>query len=78
MQLWIGQHNEVHGKNKDPFLQMISYIVEDVFEVSKKLKAKNVEIIGGPEISPTGDMYYLTTRDPELNLIQMFSKAKSS
>jgi predicted enzyme related to lactoylglutathione lyase len=76
MRLWIGQHSEVKGKNKDPFRQMISYIVDDVFEVAKILKDKKVEIIGGPDISPTGDIYFLTARDPELNLIQMFSFKK--
>lgn len=75
MMLWIGFHSEVHGKSKDPFRQMISYWVDDVYKVAEKLKEKDVEIIGGPALSPTGDLHFLTARDPELNLIQMFSKA---
>ena len=74
MMLWIGSHSEVSGKSKDPYRQMISYWVEDVYTLSNILKNKNVEIINGPDKSPDGELNFLTARDPELNLIQMFSK----
>lgn len=74
MMLWIGSHSEVKGKSKDPFRQMISYWVEDVYELAGILKKKNVEIINGPGKSPDGELNFLTVRDPELNLVQMFSK----
>lgn len=74
MMLWIGEHSKVKSKSKDPFRQMISYWVEDVYQISEILKQRQVEIIAGPSLSPTGDLHFLTARDPELNLIQMFSK----
>jgi hypothetical protein len=74
MMLWIGSHSEVKGKSKDPFRQMISYWVKDVYELADTLKNKNVEIINGPAKSPDGELNFLTARDPELNLVQMFSK----
>jgi hypothetical protein len=74
MMLWIGSHSEVKGKSKDPFRQMISFWVDDVYKVNEILKEKKIEIVAGPGKSPDGELNFLTARDPELNLIQMFSK----
>lgn len=53
---------------------MISYIVDNVYELFKTLKEKDIEIIAGPEKSPADpNLSFLTAFDPEKNLIQMFS-----
>ena len=70
--LWIGEHSEVEGRNKDPFRIMISYFIDDVQKMESHLKEHNVEIIAGPAESPDGSRFFLTARDPEKNLIQLF------
>ena len=74
MMLWIGQHSEVHGKNKDTNRQMISYFVDDVYKDYEILNSRGVEFILKPKASPDGSLNVATAIDPEGNLIQLFSK----
>jgi predicted enzyme related to lactoylglutathione lyase len=77
MYLWIGYHSKVKGVNKDPYRQMISFFVDDVFGVYKQLVEKDVKVIAKPHPSPTGELNVLTIMDPEDNLIQLFSNVPS-
>lgn len=77
MYLWIGYHNKVNGKNKDPYRLMVSFYVKDVSSVYKKLVEKDVKIVAKPHISSAGELNVLTIMDPEDNLIQLFSRVHS-
>lgn len=70
---WIGQHDQVHGKNKDPYRNILCFNVKSANEVYEELSAKNVEFIRKPSLAPTGDLYVATAVDPEGNLIQFES-----
>lgn len=70
---WIGYHDQVKGMSKDPFRIMIGFWIDDVYSAYEELKAKGVEFIAEPKISPTGDYHVATAKDPEGNIIQLFS-----
>lgn len=70
--LWIGYHDKVTGKNKDPFRIMIGFHVDDVYQSYEELSAKGVEFISKPQVSPTKDYDVATAVDPEGNVIQLF------
>ena len=51
--LWIGYHDKVRGKSKDPYRSFVSFNVDSVTELYEKLSPKGVEFIRKPSISPT-------------------------
>lgn len=71
--LWIGYHSEVKGTAKDKYRIMPGFVVEDVYEIEKKLTAKGATIFAAAQISPTEDYHVLTVEDPDGNLIQLYS-----
>ncbi len=71
---YVGKHNKVKGKNKDPYRIMIGFNVKSVTEVYKELKAKKVTIIAKPFAGPPGGFWCMTIADPEGNLIQFFGQ----
>lgn len=71
---YVGKHDKVHGKNKDPYRTMIGFTVPSVSEAYEELKNKNIEWIAKPFLSPTGTVWCMTLTDPEGNLIQFFGK----
>lgn len=71
--LWIGYHDQVKGKSKDPFRIMLAFEVDDVFESHDELTPKGVEFIAEPQLSPTKDFYFTTMRDMEGNMINLYS-----
>jgi len=71
--LWFGYHDQVHGKNPDPYRHMIAFEVEDVYKAYDELKNKGVNFIAEPEVSPTNDFYFATLKDPEDNIINLYS-----
>lgn len=55
---------------------MVSFEVESVDEAFKTLSAKNVEFINQPTDMPDWGMRVVHLRDPEENLIELFSPLK--
>ena len=68
--LWIGQHSEVHGKNKDPHRIMFNISVESVSDTYQELSNKGVEFIAKPFKAPTFDSYFATFTDLDGNIVQ--------
>jgi len=73
---WIGKHSEVKGKNKDSARHMMNFLVDSVEEEYKKLKKNNVKFIAKPFEGPVGNGYFATFKDPDGNLLQLWSKKK--
>jgi len=67
---YVGKHDKVQGKSKDPYRVMINFNVESVQEVYKELKDKKVTIIAKPFEGPPGGFWCMTVADPEGNILQ--------
>lgn len=73
--LWIGKHDKVHGKAKDPYRIMIEFYVNSVMNTYNELKEKGVTIIAEPFAEPTGTgNWCMTIADPEDNILQFYGK----
>ncbi len=68
---WIGYHDQVKGKSKDPYRIMIGLHMDDVYQAYEELSAKGVEFIAKPQVSPTNDYDVATALDPEGNILQL-------
>jgi predicted enzyme related to lactoylglutathione lyase len=71
--LWIGQHSEVKGKNKDMHRHMFNFAVDSVTQTYKELESRGVKFLATPFKAPTGK-YFATFYDPDDNLIQLYGK----
>jgi|SRR3989344_1925216 len=69
--LWIGQHSEVHGKNKDIHRHMFNINVDSVSEAYEYLISKGVKFLAEPFKAPTFDKYFATFYDLDNNLGQI-------
>lgn len=69
--LWIGQHSEIHGINKDPLRIMFNITVDSVEKTYEYLLSKKVNIIAKPFKAPTFDKWFITFSDPDGNTIQI-------
>jgi catechol 2,3-dioxygenase-like lactoylglutathione lyase family enzyme len=69
--LWIGQHSEVHGKNKDIHRHMFNFTVDSVSKAYERLQKKGVRFLATPFKAPTMDKYFATFYDLDDNLIQL-------
>jgi hypothetical protein len=69
--LWIGQHSEVHGKNMDNARHMFNINVDSVKEAYEYLKAKDVKFIAKPFKAPTIEFYFATFLDLDNNMVQL-------
>jgi uncharacterized glyoxalase superfamily protein PhnB len=69
--LWIGKHDKVKGKTKEPFRHMFNIEVDSVSKVFRELKEKGVEFIASPFKAPTFDKWFATFSDPDGNMIQI-------
>lgn len=69
--LWIGQHSEVRGKNKDPFRIMFNISVDSVEKTYNELVARGVNFIAKPFKAPTFDKYFATFEDLDGNIGQL-------
>lgn len=72
--LWIGQHSEVKGKNKDPHRHMFNFTVDSVSETYEKLKERGVEFFAKPFKAPTFDKYFATFYDLDGNMVQLIGE----
>jgi predicted enzyme related to lactoylglutathione lyase len=70
--LYIGKHDKVHSKSKDPYRIMIGFDVSSIYETYEELKKKNVTIIAKPFEAPPGGFWCMTISDPEGNILQFF------
>jgi predicted enzyme related to lactoylglutathione lyase len=70
--LFIGQHSEIHGQNKDGLRIMIGFDVESVGDLYNELKDKGVEFIAPPFEAPSGGFWCTTLKDPEGNVLQFY------
>lgn len=68
--LWIGQHSEIHGKNKDPLRIMFNIAVDSVNRAYQDLASKSVNFIAKPFEAPTGK-WFATFEDLDGNVIQV-------
>lgn len=71
---WIGQHDKVEGKNKDPYRIMLEFYVESVMNTYLELKTKNVHFVAEPFKEPTSENWCMTIMDPENNILQFYGK----
>ncbi len=69
--LWIGQHSEVKGKNQDINRHMFNIDVDSVTEATEYLKSKGVKFLAEPFKAPTFDKYFATFYDLDNNLVQL-------
>ncbi|KKR31568.1 MAG: Protein containing Glyoxalase/bleomycin resistance protein/dioxygenase-like protein [Candidatus Gottesmanbacteria bacterium GW2011_GWC2_39_8] len=71
VELWVGYHDKVKGKNKDKYRIMFNLVVESVSETYTVLSAKGVEFIAKPFKAPTFDKYFATFEDIDGNILQL-------
>ena len=69
--IWIGQHSEVKGKNKDACRHMFNLSVDSVEDTYKYLKQKSVEFVAKPFKAPVSDSYFATFLDLDGNMVQI-------
>jgi predicted enzyme related to lactoylglutathione lyase len=71
--LFIGYHDQVKGRAKDPYRIMPGFVVDSVKETYEELAQKGVEFILPASSSPDSSYWVATALDPEGNIIQFFS-----
>lgn len=69
--LWIGQHDKVKGKNKDPHRIMFNLAVDSVSKSYEILKKRGVKFFAAPFKAPTFDKYFATFFDGDGNILQL-------
>lgn len=74
-EIWIAQHSEVKGYNKDPYRHIITFYVSDLDTWFEKVKnADGVKIEQKPinmsEFNPKEERRVFTIFDPEGNCLQ--------
>jgi len=70
---FVGYHDKIKGKSKDPYRMMLGFDVPSVKEAYEELIKKKVKFIQKPIISPSGTFYVATALDPEGNIFQLYS-----
>lgn len=69
---YVGKHDKVNGKNKDPYRIMIGFNVESISEAYEELKVKGITWIAKPFEGPPGGFWCMTIQDPDGNIVQFF------
>ncbi len=69
--LWIGQHSQVKGKNKDIHRHMFNFVVDSVSASYEELASRGVKFLAKPFKAPTFDKYFATFYDLDNNLVQL-------
>lgn len=70
---FVGYHDKITGKAKDPYRIMVGFAVDSVKQVYDEISPKGVKFILNPSPSPDKTFYVATALDPEGNIIQFFS-----
>ncbi len=71
VELWIGYHDKIKGKNKDKYRIMHNFVVDSVTDVYNTLSKKGVKFIAKPFKAPTFDKYFATFEDLDGNIMQL-------
>jgi hypothetical protein len=71
VELWIGRHDKVKGKNKDQHRIMFNLVVDSVSQTYGVLKKRGVKFYAKPFKAPTFDKYFATFEDLDGNFIQL-------
>lgn len=71
VELWIGQHDKVKGKNKDMHRIMFNLAVDSVTKTYEVLKKRGVKFFAKPFKAPTFDKYFATFYDADDNMVQL-------
>ena len=71
---YVGKHDKVKGKSKDPYRIMVGLNVDSVTKAYEELKNKDVTFIAKPFAGPPGGFWCMTIADPEGNIIQFFGQ----
>ncbi len=79
MPMWIGKHDKVVGKSKEPFRHMVNLYVDDVMAWWEKIKDRDdIEVIQEPMVTPptrdkdeSEQLHVVTFLDPEGNCVQL-------
>ncbi|KKS44016.1 MAG: Protein containing Glyoxalase/bleomycin resistance protein/dioxygenase-like protein [candidate division CPR1 bacterium GW2011_GWA2_42_17] len=69
---FVGYHDKVFGKAKDPYRVMIGFDVDSVKKTCEELTQKGVQFIQPAIVSPDGTFMVATACDPEGNIIQFY------
>lgn len=69
--LWIGQHSQIQGTNKDPVRIMFNINVDSVSAAHAYLVSKNVTFIALPFKAPTMEKWFATFSDLDGNTVQI-------
>lgn len=81
MPMWIGKHDQVIGRSKEPVRHMVNLYVDDINEYYEKVKNRDdVEILQEPMVTPpTRDKdeaeqkWVFTMLDPDGNCVQLMN-----
>lgn len=71
---YIGKHDKVKGKSKDPYRMMVGFNVDSISRAYEELKDKKVTWIAKPFKAPPGGFWCMTIADPEGNILQFFGQ----
>lgn len=74
VELWIGQHDKVKGKNKDMHRIMFNLMVDSVGKTYEILKKRGVKFFAKPFKAPTFDKYFATFYDGDDNMVQLIGE----
>jgi len=69
---FVGKHDKVKGRSKDPFRMMVGFNVTSVSKAYSEIKDKNIAFIAKPFEAPEGGYWCMTIQDPEGNILQFF------
>lgn len=73
--LWVGAHDKIKGKNKDPLRIMFNINVDSVTKTYAYLKKNGVKtFIAEPFKAPTMEKWFCTFSDPDGNTVQIIGK----
>ena len=80
--IWLAQHSEVKGYNKDPYRHFINLYTDEVQDYFEKVKnVPGVKILQEPtpmsNFNPEETRYVCTILDPEGNCLQFMGKLKN-
>ncbi len=71
--LALGTHSDLRGATKEPARHMVALDTDDLDAEYERLKAAGVEFIESPTETPDQGPRIATMKDPEGNLVQLFS-----
>ena len=71
VELWIGFHDKVKGKNKEKYRIMHNLAVDSVSKAYELLRNKSVKFIAKPFKAPTFDKYFATFKDLDGKIMQL-------